>query len=124
MLKLASLAALALMGSSASAQPPATAGQPVAGVVAIPVPPGAPRSLIEAEMQKAVPAYKRVPGLLRKYFTVGNGAFGGIYLFQTRAAADAWFSDAWRKRIQDSYNAQASVTVYDAPIVLDNDRQP
>lgn len=93
---------------------------PVAVVVSIPVPPGAPRTLIEGGMRKAVPDYRKVPGLLRKYFTIGSGDFGGVYLFTTRAAAQSWFGDAWKARIAATYHATATITYFDVPIVLDN----
>jgi hypothetical protein len=97
-----------------------TTSTPVTVVVSIPIPAGAPRGVIEAGIRKAVPDYRRVPGLLRKYFTIGEGEFGGVYLFASRAAAQAWFGDAWRARVAATYHAPATVTYYDVPVVLDN----
>lgn len=115
------LIACALLGAAvAPAHAQGGEGGPVAVVVTVPTPAGAPRAMIEEGMRKSVDTYRRVPGLLRKYFTIGDGVFGGVYLFTDRPAAQAWFNDAWRARIQSTYRATATVTYFAAPIVLDN----
>lgn len=93
---------------------------PVAVVVEVPTPAGAPRALIERGILASVPQYRAVPGLLRKYFTIGADDFGGVYLFASRAAADAWFTEAWRARVVTTYGKPATMTYYDVPVVLDN----
>jgi len=116
-LAIAGVAAV-LIGTSASAE--TAAPTTVTVVVAIPTPAGLSRAAVEQGIQKAIPTYRTVPGLLRKYFTVGDHDFGGVYLFNSRAAADAWFNEAWSKRVVATYGAPASVTYYDVPVVLDN----
>ncbi len=108
--------ATAAAAGAQSPLPPA----PVAVVVSIATPPGAPRALIEGGIRKAVPDYRRVPGLLRKYFTIGDGNFGGIYLFVSRVAAEGWFNAAWKARVTATYKSDATLTYYDVPVVLDN----
>jgi len=116
-------APLAVFATGAIAQPAAPAS-PVTVVVNVPAPPGAPRALIEAGIRKSVPQYRQVPGLLRKYFTIGEGTFGGVYLFASRAAAETWFDDAWHKRVVATYGRDGTVTYYDVPVVLDNAEIP
>ncbi len=71
------------------------AAAPVAVLVAIPIPAGMPRPQLEGLFQQSVPQYQALPGLVRKYFTIGDdNRAGGIYLFASRAAAEAWFNDA------------------------------
>jgi hypothetical protein len=71
-------------------------------------------------MQATVPQYQRLPGLIRKYFTLSDDKlFGGVYLFRTRAEAQAWFSDAWRAKSLTTYGVAPTVTYYNAPILLD-----
>jgi len=98
----------------------APADTPVAVVVTIPVPAGASRAVLDAGIIKSVPQYRQVPGLLRKYFTVGDGAFGGVYLFASRAAAQSWFSTAWHQRVTATYGHDGTLTYFDVPVVLDN----
>lgn len=115
-------AAAVLLPTLANAQtPPVTipAAQ-VAVSVSVPTPAGLPRAAIEAGMARSAPTYAAVPGLIRKYFTIGQADFGGLYLFRDRAAAQAWFSDAWRARVVATYGTQPTVTYFDVPLVVDN----
>jgi hypothetical protein len=89
-------------------------------VVDITTPRGLTRPMIEAGMERSKPTYQAIPGLIRKYFTIGDdGHFGGIYLWTDRAAAQAWFNAAWRTRVVATYGSEPKITYYDAPIVLD-----
>ena len=106
--------------STAQAPPVVAPSVQVAVSVSIPTPAGVPRATVEAGMARSVPTYAAVPGLIRKYFTIGQTDFGGLYLFRDRAAAQAWFSDAWRARVVATYGAQPTVTYFDVPLVVDN----
>ena len=112
---------LAQPASSAASSPPATTTSgPVAVVVSIPLPSGIPREQAIAAMQKSVPQYQALPGLARKYFTLSDdGRFGGIYLWNSRAEAQAWFSDGWRAKAAATYGAAPEVPYFDVPIVLE-----
>jgi hypothetical protein len=92
----------------------------VAVSVSIPTPAGVPRAAVEAGIARSAPTYAAVPGLIRKYFTIGQADFGGLYLFRDRASAQAWFSDAWRTRAVATYGGQPTVTYFDVPLVVDN----
>ena len=114
---LATIASLAMTAAPAFAQ----SGQGlVTVVVAVPTPPSADRAKIEAGIKASVPRYQKMPGLVKKYFTIGEGTFGGVYLFETRAAAQAAFSEAWKAQVVASYGAAPSVTYFDVPLVLEN----
>ena len=113
-------AALVFSSAGAASAQTASAPSPVAVVVAVPTPAGIPRAKIEAGIRASVPTYRAVPGLLRKYFTIGQTDFGGVYLFSSRSTADAWFNDAWRTRIVKTYGKPAVVTYYDVPVAIDN----
>lgn len=89
-------------------------------VVSVPTPAAVTRSQIEAAMTASVPQYQKIPGLVRKYFTVGTGDFGGVYLFKDRQSADAWFDDAWKRRVMATYGAPARLAYSDVPATVDN----
>lgn len=119
------LFALAMMlpavASAQGATPPTSASSSQVAVhVAIATPAGAPRAAIEGGMAKSAPIYAKVPGLVRKYFIIGQGDFGGIYLFRDRASAQAWFNDGWRAKAAATYGSQPVVTYFDVPLVVDN----
>jgi hypothetical protein len=57
---------------------------------------------------------------VRKYFTIGDdGRAGGIYLWSSRAAAEAWYTDAWKAGVQKRWGAPASVSYFDVPVAVD-----
>jgi hypothetical protein len=92
----------------------------VAVLVDIAAPASISRPMIEAGMERSKPTYQAIPGLIRKYFTIGtDGSFGGMYLWTDRPAAQAWFSSAWRTRVIATYGSDPKVTYFDVPIVLD-----
>ena len=92
----------------------------VAVSVSVPTPQGTPRAAVEAGMARSAPTDTMVPGLIRKYFTIGETNFGGMYLFRDRASAQAWFSDAWRAKVVTPYGAPPTVTYFDVPLLVDN----
>jgi hypothetical protein len=92
----------------------------VAVLVDIAAPASITLPMIEAGMERSKPTYQAIPGLIRKYFTIGtDGSFGGMYLWTDRTAAQAWFSPAWRTRVIATYGSEPKVTYFDVPIVLD-----
>lgn len=96
------------------------AAAPVAVLVAIPVPAGMPRAQLEGLFKASVPDYAKLPGLVRKYYTIGDdGRAGGIYLWSSREAAQAWYSDAWKAGVQKRWGAPASVSYFDVPVAID-----
>ena len=116
-------AALALTLSILSGQAmaaPADADKPVATLVVVRTPPGFSREIIEAGFVKAVPVYENIPGLQRKYFTVNDAGFGGMYLWKSRSAAEAWYSSAWRARAKSTYGVEPELTYFDSPLQIDN----
>ncbi|KPF81955.1 hypothetical protein IP78_04630 [Brevundimonas sp. AAP58] len=88
-------------------------------VVDVPTPPGVTAERLRVEFEAAAPRYRQIPGLKTKSFTIGEGSFGGTYLFDDRATAEAWFSDAWRQRVVQTYGAPARVDIYAAPLTID-----
>lgn len=110
-------AALAAPTVAVAADAPAT--DKVAVVVSIATPPGITDERLRGEFEKAVPRYQAIPGLIRKYFTTGDGTFGGIYYWSSKAAAKAWFNDAWVARAKATYGATPVVTYYTVPLAID-----
>ena len=95
----------------------------VGTLVEIPIPAGVSREQILAEFAAAAPTYQKVPGLMRKHFTIGDaGTFGGVYLWKDDASAHAWFNYAWHERVRKTYGAQARLEWFDTPILLPGQR--
>lgn len=111
----AAIAVLPLAPAAAQSAP----GDRVAVVVSIPTPAQATDAYLRAAMEKSVPQYQAIPGLVRKYFTIGNGTFGGIYYWTSKAAAEAWFNETWYARVKQSYGVPAQVTYFAVPLAID-----
>jgi len=79
------------------------------------------RFLIVRGFRKSVPEYQVVPGLARKAYTLAatDGHFGGVYLWHTRADAEAWFTPAWFSRVRKSYGVEGEVRTLDIARVLE-----
>lgn len=122
LLTAAAVAAAAAPSAATDGGPAPAAAQPVVVVVDVPTPPGVTDALIRAQMEKTVPQYQALPGLIRKYFTIAPGHFGGVYYWSSRAAAEAWFNDAWKARVVKTYGAPAEIRYYDAPIAVEGQR--
>jgi hypothetical protein len=104
-------------------QPPGTAADAhssgVATLVTIAMPAGVTKARVLQGFQAALPEYKAVSGLLRKYFILtGDGRFGGIYLWKDQDSAERWFNTAWKERVRKTYGTDANIEWYDTPILL------
>lgn len=88
--------------------------------IEIPLPGGLDDTALRAGFAAAAPAYRPVPGLLRKHFTQDGraGGFGGVYVWRDAAAATAHFDAAWHAQVRQRYGAVARITWFDAPILL------
>lgn len=83
-----------------------------------------PMSLEKAKaiFSGTAPKYRNVPGLIRKYYLLSEdgGTAGGVYLWETRAAAEAMYDQDWYAFIQEKYGVAPLVTYFQSPVVVDN----
>ena len=68
------------------------------------------------------PKYQGVAGLVRKYYVLSQdgNTVGGIYLWNSRAEADAMYTESWRAFVREKYGTDPSLTDLDSPVVVDN----
>ena len=68
------------------------------------------------------PKYQDVPGLVRKVYIVSQegDTAGGIYLWNSRAEAEAMYTESWKVFVREKYGTDPSVTYFDSPVVVDN----
>jgi hypothetical protein len=97
----------------------------ITAVVRFKLPQGTNLEAARALFEKSAPNYKAVPGLVRKYYLFGEGRTGGgVYLWESREAAEPMYSDAWRKMIAERYGAAPEITYYETPVIVDNVARP
>jgi hypothetical protein len=84
-----------------------------------------PITLAEAtrRFEGSAPKYRNLPGLVRKYYVVSEDGHtaGGIYLWQSKHAAEEVYTGEWRGRVEKLYGAKPSITWFESPVIVDND---
>jgi hypothetical protein len=70
----------------------------------------------------SAPKYLEAAGLVRKYYLLSDEGTtaGGIYLWETRQAAESMFNTEWRQFISDKYGAEPRVEYFETPVIVDN----
>jgi hypothetical protein len=83
-----------------------------------------PISLAEAtrRFEASAPKYQNLAGLVRKYYIRSDDGrvAGGIYLWESRQAAERVYDGEWRARVQQLYGAAPTITWFDCPVIVDN----
>ena len=93
----------------------------ITAIVQFKLPAGANRAQTAALFNQSAPKYRNLPGLVRKYYLYGeDGTAGGVYLWESRAAAEKVYDAAWRKMITDRYGAAPTVAYFETPVIVDN----
>ena len=93
----------------------------ITAIVRFPLPKGMTLDDAKAVYEKSVPNYEGVPGLVRKYYLFGQDQMGGgVYLWQSKEAAEKMYSAAWKKMITERYGTAPEISYYDTPVIVDN----
>lgn len=72
---------------------------------------------------ESAPKYRAMKGLVRKYYLwdADKHIGGGVYLWESREAADAVYTADWKAYIKARYGKEPSITYFDAPVIVDNE---
>ncbi|GAB4376470.1 MAG: YdhR family protein [Kiloniellaceae bacterium] len=86
------------------------------------LPAGTTREAVMAAFRASVEQLRGTPGLIRKHYLYNAeaGTAAGLYLWESRAAAEALYTDDWRKMITARYGSAPVIAWFDTPILLDN----
>ena len=70
----------------------------------------------------SAPTYRALAtkGLVRKDYLNGDEGGGGVYLWENRAAAEAWFTDARIAELTERFGVRPRLTWYDTHVTVDN----
>ena len=88
-------------------------------IVQIPIKKRSKEDAIKAAKASA-PTFVEARGLIRKYYLNGDDGGGGVYLWESREAAEAWYNDKWWVRAEKSFGVRPKLTYYDNYVVVDN----
>lgn len=72
--------------------------------------------------RSTAPTYRGVPGLFKKHYLLSEDGLtaGGVYLWNSKAEAEAMYTEAWRAFVRGKYGTEPSVTYFDSPVTVDN----
>ena len=76
-----------------------------------------------AEIFKSTaPKYLNRPGLIRKhyYVTESGDRAGGVYLWKSRADADACYTEEWKAMVASKYGTKPEILYMNIPVTVDN----
>ncbi len=86
--------------------------------------PASNRAEFEQKLQASIVKYEKLDGLIRKYYimTEDGKTAGGIYLWESKAKAQAWYTDEWAKNMAAAWGQAPMLEYLDCPIVVDSVR--
>lgn len=86
-----------------------------------PLPEPTEEELIEVAKRSA-PKFRQLgaQGLISKDYVRGAGGAGGVYVWESRAAAEAWFTEAKLEEYTKIFGARPTLTWYEANLTVDN----
>lgn len=86
--------------------------------------PAGDRAEFEKKLQASVVKYEKLDGLIRKYYimTENGETAGGIYLWESKEKAQAWYTDEWKKNMTAAWGQAPMLEYLDCPIVVDSAR--
>jgi len=90
-------------------------------IVRFPLPQGMSPDDVKAAFEHSAPHFKGAAGLIRKYYLLdADRTGGGVYLWESREAAETMYSDAWRQQIAEHFGAAPKIEYFETPLVIDN----
>lgn len=96
----------------------------ITAIVRFKLPAGVTLAEAERLFQGSAPKYEGLAGLVRKYylFDPETQIGGGVYLWESRAAADRVYTAEWKSMIEGRYGAAPEIAYFESPVIVDNTR--
>ncbi|MGI9425275.1 MAG: monooxygenase [Hyphomicrobiaceae bacterium] len=88
-------------------------------IVTYRLPEGTDREAAVQLFRDSIPRYMATEGLLRKNVLYKEGIGGGIYLWESREAAERAYSPEWVAYMTEKYDHPPELTYYETPITMD-----
>jgi Putative mono-oxygenase ydhR len=93
----------------------------ITAIVQYKLPPQIDQAACAAHFRGIAPGFRAVPGLIRKQFIYAeDGWAGGVYLWQTRAAAEEFYAGPWLKGIRERYGMDPQIKFFHTACIIDN----
>ena len=91
--------------------------------VLFPVSAGTDVGELKKKMAATAVKYEGLEGLTRKYYVLSDDQkqVGGIYLWENREVAEAWYNDGWYDAMTEAWGERPFVEYQDCLVVVDNE---
>ena len=95
----------------------------ITAVVTFKIPQGTTRAQWMEQTRQAAVRFQNVPGLIRKQFLYSDeGIAGGVYLWETREAAEACYRGPWRDNVRKASGGnEPDIAWFETQVVVDNE---
>jgi hypothetical protein len=92
----------------------------ITAIVQYRLPPSIDLAACAAHFRKIAQDFQAVPGLIRKQFIYAeDGWAGGVYLWKTRADADAFYSGPWLAGIRERYGMDPQIKFFETAAIAE-----
>ena len=93
----------------------------ITAIVRYRLPPSIDRNACRQHFLRIAPGFSEVPGLISKHFIwSADGTAGGVYQWENRAAAEAFYAGPWRKGIVERYSVEPAIDYFEVFSITDN----
>jgi hypothetical protein len=93
----------------------------ITAIVQYKLPPSIDLEACAAHFRNIAPGFRQVPGLIRKQFIYAeDGWAGGVYLWKSRADAEAFYTGPWLEGIRERYGMDPQIKYFHTACVTDN----
>ena len=93
----------------------------ITAIVQYRLPPSIDLDACAAHFRRIAPGFRTVPGLIRKQFIYAeDGWAGGVYLWRSRADAEAYYAGPWLDGIRERYGMDPHIQFFETACVTDN----
>jgi hypothetical protein len=92
----------------------------IIAIVRFRLPDGTTLDKAKGVFETSAPMYRDRPGLIRKHYLFGNGLGGGVYLWESRHAAEKLYTAEWRQMIANRYGNEPDIQFFENPVTVDN----
>ncbi len=90
-------------------------------VVTYKLPEGTDRETAVQLFRDSIPRYMGTDGLLRKNVLYRDGLGGGVYLWESLAAAEKAYNSEWTAYMTAKYDHPPQIEMYEMPITMDRE---
>ena len=93
----------------------------ITAIVQYKLPPSIDLKACAEHFRNIAPGFRAVPGLIRKQFIYAeDGWAGGVYLWESRADAEAFYTGPWLQGIRERYGMDPQIKYFHTACVTDN----